>query len=84
MPRWQLTGIHRVHLKPQEEADICFTITPRQMALIDEEGKCMLEPGKFEIFVGGSQPDSRSLYLTGTPAASAFFDVEGKATQMPY
>ena len=84
VPRWQLTGIHRVHLKPQEEAEICFTITPRQMALIDEEGKCMLEPGKFEIFVGGSQPDSRSLYLTGTPAASAFFDVEGKATQMPY
>lgn len=84
VPRWQLTGIHRVHLKPQEEAEICFTITPRQMALIDEEGKCMLEPGKFEIFVGGSQPDSRSLYLTGTPAASAFFDVEGRATQMPY
>lgn len=84
VPRWQLTGIHRVHLKPQEEAEICFTITPRQMVLIDEEGKCMLEPGRFEIFVGGSQPDSRSLYLTGTPAASAFFDVEGKATQMPY
>jgi beta-glucosidase len=84
VPRWQLTGIHRVHLKPQEETEICFTITPRQMALIDEDGNCILEPGKFEVFVGGSQPDSRSLYLTGTPVASAFFNVEGKAKQLPY
>ena len=30
------------------------------MALVDNEGKHIIEPGTFEVFIGGSQPDKRS------------------------
>ena len=84
VPRWQLAGIKKVHLKPQEESEVHFTINPRGMALIDENGNCILEPGKFEVYVGGSQPDKRSLYLTKTPVLKASFEVMGKAIQLQY
>ena len=82
VPRCQLAGIQRVFLKPGETATIAFSITPRQMALINEEGNCILEPGKFRIYVGGSQPDKRSAELTGTPVFSADFNVTGELLKM--
>lgn len=46
------------------------------MALIDNDGNCILEPGVFEVFVGGSQPDDRSAELTGTVVKKCFFEVK--------
>jgi len=40
----KLQGIKKINLKKKK---ISFTITPRQMALINNEGKCILEPGEF-------------------------------------
>lgn len=82
VPKWQLAGIKRVFLKPGETSDIHFTIIARQMALIDEEGNCILEPGKFRIYIGGSQPDERSEELTGNPVLSADFNVTGLPLKM--
>ena len=33
-----------------------FVLTPRQVSIVDDEGKFVVEPGEFEIFVGGKQP----------------------------
>ena len=33
-----------------------FTLTPRQLSLIDSEGERVVEPGVFEVSVGGKQP----------------------------
>ncbi len=74
-PRWQLRGIRKVFLKPGEKAELAFTLTPKELSLIDDDGNAVLEPGKFEIFIGGSQPDSRSVSLTGTPVEKAFFEI---------
>ncbi|HEX9058783.1 MAG TPA: glycoside hydrolase family 3 C-terminal domain-containing protein, partial [Clostridia bacterium] len=84
VPRWQLAGIRRVNLKPSEEIQAELEISPRQMALIDYEGKCILEPGYFEIFVSGSQPDEKSQKLTGVPAQSARFEVLGFPMEIEY
>lgn len=82
VPIRQLAGFCRVHLKPGESTEISFTVSARQMALIDEDGNCMLEPGKFRVFVGGSQPDKRSEELTGSKVVSAEFTVTGSVLKM--
>jgi beta-glucosidase len=84
VPKWQLKGVRKVTLKPEEEAEVQFELTPRQMALINEEGSCILEPGSFEIFVGGSQPDERSLKLTGSKVLKGSFQVTGEPTELEY
>ena len=82
VPRWQLAGFRRVHLKPGESAGVRFTVAARQMALIDEDGRCVLEPGGFRVYAGGSQPDARSEELTGEKVLSAEFRVTGRALTM--
>jgi len=78
VPRWQLNGIRCVFLKAGEEKTVKFTLTPRQMAMVDDLGNIILEPGKFRIFVGGSQPDERSRQLTGKEVLHADFEVTGE------
>lgn len=84
MPKWQLRGIRKVFLEPGCETEVSFTLTPRQMALIDNDGKAVLEPGIFEVYIGGSQPDARSQKLTGTPVQKASFEVTGTRMELKY
>ena len=84
VPRWELRGVEAVRLKPGEAREVRFELTPRLMSLIDNDGRRVLEPGTFEVYVGGSQPDSRSCRLTGTDVLSARFEVEGDAMEMEY
>jgi beta-glucosidase len=50
-----LVGFDRITLRPREKRTVSFTITPRQMSLIDDTGKRVIEPGDFAISVGGGQ-----------------------------
>lgn len=84
VPNWELEGIKRISLKSGEETRVQFTVTARQMALIDNDGKCVLEPGTFEVYVGGSQPDSRSEKLTGQKTLKTEFTLLGESTELPY
>jgi beta-glucosidase len=85
VPIWALQGIQKVHLLPGTEQEVFFTLTPRQLALINEEGNCILEPGAFEIYVGGCQPDSRSLQLlTGRVMEKILLEVIGEAIELEY
>ena len=71
-----LAGIDRINLKPGEKRTVSFTVTPRQMSVIDNNGKRIIEPGDFEISVGGKQPG-----FTGS--ADAQTSVTGKALELP-
>ncbi len=84
VPIHELRGFKRIKLQPGETATVSFTLTPRQMALIDNDGKCILEPGRFKVMVGGSQPDRRSEVLTGTQVLAAEFEVKGEPMEMEY
>ena len=75
VPRHKLCGFARVCLKAGESTDVTVDIGPDAMALIDENGEKVIEPGAFCLFAGGSQPDERSEKLTGTPCVSAGFCV---------
>jgi beta-glucosidase len=56
VPLRQLAGFMRLHLQPGETQTVTFTVTTRQLSLIDNRGNRVVEPGEFEIAVGGRQP----------------------------
>lgn len=56
IPNLSLEGFQKVFLEPGEEKMIRFTINPEQLAIINERGERILEPGSFQVFVGGKQP----------------------------
>ena len=53
VPIRALVGFDRISLRPREKRTVTFTITPRQMSLIDDKGKRVIEPGEFSIAIGG-------------------------------
>jgi len=61
VPIRQLGGFERVHLAPGERQTVTFALSPRQFSLIDAEGRRVVEPGEFEIAVGGRQPGPTGL-----------------------
>ena len=56
VPLLQLQGFTRIRLAPGEKQTVEFTLTPAQMSFADESGKWVLEPGEFQVWVGGRQP----------------------------
>ena len=84
VPVHELRGFKRVKLQPGETTTVSFVLTPRQMALIDNDGKCILEPGRFKVMVGGRQPDKRSQDLTGTQVLTAEFEETGQPVELEY
>ncbi len=57
VPRLQLQGFNRLRLAPGEKQTVAFTLTAEQMSLVNESGQWVLEPGEFDVWVGGQQPD---------------------------
>ena len=81
--------LHHIHDNDDEEnegeeKEVSFLVTPRMMALIDQKGKCLLEPGMFEIYVGGSQPDERSQKLAGVSVLKGVCEVTGSLMELEY
>ena len=52
-PVKQLQGFEKVSIKPGETKKISFTLTAKNLSLIDGEMKEIVEPGYFEVTVGG-------------------------------
>jgi beta-glucosidase len=55
-PIRQLSGFERFTLKPGEKRRVRFTVTGSQLELIGTDGKPVVEPGWYEVSVGGKQP----------------------------
>ncbi|HEU5075713.1 MAG TPA: glycoside hydrolase family 3 C-terminal domain-containing protein, partial [Polyangiaceae bacterium] len=84
VPKHSLRGFKRLSLAPGASARVEFQLDARAQSLINDQGKRVLEPGRFRVTVGGSQPDERSFELTGRRPLSAEFDVTGAALPLPY
>ena len=72
VPIRTLVGFERVALRPREKRTVTFTITPRQMSLIDNNDKRVIEPGEFRVHVGGNQ----------TSGLNGRFAVSGNITEL--
>jgi beta-glucosidase len=71
VPTQQLVGFRRIHLAPGETQEVSFSVSPKQMSLILDDGRRVIEPGAFELFVGGGQPG------TGAAGSFATFEIQG-------
>ncbi len=63
-----LRGFERVHLAPNEEKEITFTVKPEDLMLYDEQEEWVVEPGEFKVMIGASSEDIRlsdSFYVVG-------------------
>ncbi|CAH0121969.1 Beta-xylosidase [Paenibacillus sp. CECT 9249] len=71
-PNPQLKAFRKVHLQPQEEREVTLRLPVEAFGLFNEAGRRMLYQGNYTVYVGTSQPDRRSMALTGkSPAALA-------------
>jgi len=70
-----LKGFQRVTLAPGEKKIVEFTLTPRDLALVNNAGEVRMDAGKMEFFVGGGQPDQ----MTPSNVVAAKATVKGKS-----
>jgi beta-glucosidase len=56
-PVKELKGFERVTLAPGEMRRVTFRITPEKLHFYNREMRRVVEPGKFQVMVGGSSVD---------------------------
>jgi beta-glucosidase len=56
VPIRSLAGFKRIFLKKGEKRTVSFTLKPEQFSLIADNGERIIEPGIFEISIGGGIP----------------------------
>ena len=55
-PLCALKGFKRIFLKKGESQEITFTLTPEELALVEQNGMVTESSGKAVIYIGGGQP----------------------------
>ena len=75
VPIRKLAGFRRISLKAGEKKKVSFSIQPRELSLITDDTRRIIEPGVFDISVGGKQPGFK-----GTADASTTTVVTGQIT----
>ena len=60
-----LVGFKRVSLRKGESKTVNFELRRREFEVVNDKGERILDSKKFKLFVGTSQPDARSVELTG-------------------
>jgi len=81
VPVRSLQGLQRIHLAPAERREVSFKLEPRQLAIVDDSGASVVEPGEFSVAVGGKQPGFKGRTDAATTSVvEGRFRVTGKAT----
>jgi beta-glucosidase len=80
----ELRGVRRLRLAPGAARRVTFGLDAPALSLIDDAGRRRLEPGAFDIFVGGSQPDARSVALLGSAPLRESLTLTGTPQMLRY
>jgi len=70
-PLRQLCAVSKVFLQPGESREVDLDVETRYFQRIRGDGRAVMEPGLFQLTVGGSQGDARSLALGAGPVLRA-------------
>jgi beta-glucosidase len=62
-PVKELKGFRRVHIAPGESQRIEMPVGPRELSFFDETMRRVVQPGAFEIMIGGSSADVQKTRL---------------------
>ncbi len=69
MPLTSLKGFKRMCLKQGEKKSVSFTLKPEDFSVTNPDAVQVVEPGVFDIAVGGAVPDEntqiRTIEITG-------------------
>ncbi len=83
VPIRALEGFRRIHLKAGERKEVAFTLTPRQLSVINNLGRRVVEPGKYRIEAGGKQAGfTGTADAATTEVVSAEVEVTGEAVEV--
>ena len=63
-PKRQLCGFRKVFIRAGETVKVELPLAVNELSLIDGDGKTVLEPGVFDIMVGGSLQSLKIAELT--------------------
>jgi beta-glucosidase len=74
-PIRQLRSFERIHLAPSETKTVTFTLAPGQLALVNETGQAVVEPGQYQVTVGGRQPTREEFVEPGAAVLVGDFEV---------
>lgn len=82
-PIRSLRGFRRIQrLGPGRKKTVRFIVEPQHMALVNEDGRRVIEPGLFELSIGGGQPGARGTE-EGRNVLTTSFEVIGQGL-IPY
>ena len=62
-PVMELKGFRRVALAPGERRTVTFELGPEQLSYHGPDLKRVVEPGRFQVMVGGSSDEVKSVRL---------------------
>lgn len=79
-PNAQLKGLCKVDLEPGGSRRVTLELPMSAFGLCDGEGICRIEPGEYLVYVGGSQPDQRSIALTGRKPICLSVEIDREVT----
>lgn len=83
VPIRSLAGVERVFLNAGERRVIRFTLEPRQLAVITDDGRTVVEPGEFKVTIGGKQPGFGGTADAGTTSyVEGHFSVAGAPREL--
>jgi beta-glucosidase len=76
-PARALRGFARMHLAPGETRHLTFTLKPRDLSMVNEQGEHVVAPGEYTVFIGGAQPAET------TGGAKAKLVMTGEEVKLP-
>jgi beta-glucosidase len=82
-PARQLAGFEKAWIPARASKTLRFTLTPRQISTVGEDGTRSVLPGRYRISVGGAQPEARSAALGATPVLEADLEITGRPHPLP-
>ena len=65
VPNWQLKALKKVPVPAGEDRKVSVALNEADFGLYNEKGVREIKAGDYEVYVGTSQPDKRSIALTG-------------------
>ncbi len=60
-PVKELKGFEKIELNAGESKTVNFTLTAKELSFYNADGKLILEPGKFSVFIGGNSRDTQQI-----------------------
>jgi beta-glucosidase len=83
VPIRKLVGFKRISLEAGAEQIVSFRIDPRDLSLITDDTRRVIEPGEFDLSVGGKQPGfSGTADAVTTQTVTGSFTVEGDPVEL--